>query len=1325
MPRRLVLLVLLTTLIARVEAGPAAVKSKSLAEPYKLPRDTVLVHNGQPTALVLVPTDATCAPLAAQFAARFEQITGVRLPMCPEGDAHKSHPDTRTLVVCGNAATGPLALRLYANRLVASDAAYPGASGFELRTIPIAIDTGANVLFLGGSSPEGVAAAIDAFMATLKPGPSIVVPFTIRWVSQVRKSPKPRTAEAIEKTVAEVRTRLNAFGRNTFQGVSHHLTWAARDFLLSGDDSHGRLCARLIDVMATHYREKEVPPPTFVVRELVMPVDQVEASAALTDATRLQAAEWLRRMGEDSMAFWEMIKPVRRYNRAYLGPIWNHQTHPALGIAHAALFLQARYAIPAAEYWTAVVDHLFAGQTSCDQPLEDSANYQWLVPRQTAEYALATGRLGEYFTDGVFQRCVDYTIASHDNQGNEATHGDAWMTFGSMAQPLLALVATRYRDPRCLWVLEGAGKPMPAPWSYPVAFQPAPPEDHVGLRLFTVDPLRAKAYGIEGIAPERILDKAVFRSGTDPDADYMMLDGLNTGAHKHADANAIIRFSSARHYWLVDMDYIRAAPKHHNSIVVVRDGDVTNQGTRYLGDAHVPIEQPYAAELVCSAAGPGAALTQSLLPDYKGLDWRRSIFWKAKDFFVVVDTLRARTPGDYVVRAIWRTLGEAAIAGNTLQVRQRGHHALDAEHARRLEEDGRTVVELRRQNSMLVFEQDLQPGVYRVEVLAKASGKSSNSVWVRVDGRHRIPCYLPTDVYGESRGSFDQATPGGTFRIAAAGTHRFEISLRKKPAAFLDKLVLTPENAEALVIEAEDILAAQPRVMQAPDHHFAIVNADGAVLKLRDQFDYGTGGVTGNWATYPYAGPMTRVLTQTKTATLAQGDTLTFANLFYARQGGEDGAARELRPCGNGRWLVTGTAPAVVGLGPGAPGGTEITGAMFMLTQDGLLVAGSTGPVPKARREELSAMLSQCTSQALPAPEPKSIPPLPLPDLAVRWQRTMSSPVTAVRTGPAGMLCGTHAGRVSLLSPEGDTVWKTDMGSRVRSVAFAVFAEGRRVCLVGTHAGQAKALEADTGRELWAYQCEPYSGRVGSVGTIFAADLDGDGAHEVVAGADNWHYHGLSDRGELLWRVRTTHASTVGCAGDCTGDGRDDVAAGTEYYGVKLLDHAGKKVTSSLAGPVTTAVAIFDIDGDGKAESFFGTEDGFVRCLKDKQPQAHVPNWQANVGGAPTAILPCDVDEDGKPELVCASESFSVYALRADGSRAWRTQLPDCVNGAASVGRWIMAACDDLRLYVLDRTGTVVAAADVPAPPSVVSTLDNRTAVVAAGTHLLAVTTPD
>jgi outer membrane protein assembly factor BamB len=272
------------------------------------------------------------------------------------------------------------------------------------------------------------------------------------------------------------------------------------------------------------------------------------------------------------------------------------------------------------------------------------------------------------------------------------------------------------------------------------------------------------------------------------------------------------------------------------------------------------------------------------------------------------------------------------------------------------------------------------------------------------------------------------------------------------------------------------------------------------------------------------------------------------------------------------------------------------------------------------------------------------------------------------------------------------------------------------VCLVGTHAGQAKALDAATGRELWSYACERYHGRTGSVGTIFPADLDGDGGHEVVAGSDNWHYHGLSDKGQLLWRFNAVHACTPGAAGDFDGDGRDDVVAASEYYGLRLCNHAGRRVGGAGGGPVVCASAAFDLDGDGKDEAFMAMEDASVRCLREGKLA-----WRTNVGGAATAIAPLDVDGDGAPEVLCASESFSVYALRADGAVAWRRPLPDCATALAVLGNQVVVGCDDGRAYVLDAGGRIVSAVSLGAPAAAAAALGGRVAAIAAGPQVVAV----
>ncbi len=161
----------------------------------------------------------------------------------------------------------------------------------------------------------------------------------------------------------------------------------ARTAPTAGGFRHARLCARILNLAADHYMQGDEDPPTFVMHAIVKALDQVEESAALQPADRLKGAEWIRRMVEDTMAFWEMRTPIRRYARGEQSPIWNHETYPCLSIGHAAQFLKARYPIPAADYWEAVVDDHLAGQMACDQPPEDSANYQRSVPKHMMSYS--------------------------------------------------------------------------------------------------------------------------------------------------------------------------------------------------------------------------------------------------------------------------------------------------------------------------------------------------------------------------------------------------------------------------------------------------------------------------------------------------------------------------------------------------------------------------------------------------------------------------------------------------------------------------------------------------------------------------------------------------------------------------------------------------------------------------------------------------------------------------------------------------------------------------------------------------------------------------
>ncbi len=1312
--------------------------SEPLTAAYQPTRRAALLAGGQPAALLLMPEDDTFGGVAADLNAALRAKLGVALPTMPEREYIAAVTEARTVIVVGNYSTGPLALRLYANKLIVSDGYYPGATGYELRTIPDALDLGASVVFLGASNAEAAAEGIERLLEMVVPGDTVGIDHFIDFRSPNHVSPGAISAEEAARRLENTRNSLNAFASDPFRSACGQFINAANTYHVSGDAGWGALCGELVDLLAAAYVEMKPNPPTFILADIVMALDQVDDSPEFGDRHRLVAAEWLRQMIEDTMVFWEMRDPIRRWENNERRPVWNHQTYPAVGVALGAQYLKPRYGVPAADWWAAVCENLFAGQMDCDQPLEDSANYQWSVTRHMLTYVLATGRLEEWLGSDVLRQFFDYAIASHDNNGDEATHGDAWQAFGSIAGGVFAVGVAQFRDPAYQWMRQLIGiRPNPGLWSFSGDHEAEAPAEHIGLRVFMVHPAREAAFGIQGVPSGRALDKAVFRGGWDPTDDYLMLDGLNVGNHKHLDANAIIRLVANRRLWLVDMDYIRAAPKYHNSIALVKDGLAPDLRPTSNRDAQVIAAQPFAAELTCELGSADLAMTQSVLHDYGGADWERSIFWKAGDFTAVIDRLIAREEGEYIARCHWRTLGEVDLDGRTLSVRQAGMQRVGSDAVQVFEDDGRTVVELSRPDARLHFSARLDAGEYAVNIIACGPSGSSDSVWLRVGGGEPVDYHLPIGQYAGSSATWEKLGPGRPLAIADDGEYAFEISLRESPGVRIDSIVLTRPGREPIIFEAEDLVADQVETVAEPEQSFFIRHAaaDQIRAKLTQSFDYGHGGRNGYYADYPYADKMTQILIQNQQRELLPGEWMSFANVLVAR-GGEGAMPLSIEQIDDRAWRIGDDAVAVVGFGAENVEGLTIEADMFVLTADRLMVSGATrvaiGEARWTAQEPTAIDLrfgQHAEPAALAAVAPGAIqallgrvaaaahivapaPPAPTPDtgLPMEWYSDLGAPVSALTSGDAGLLCGLEDGRVSLLDHEGTMLWEQQLGSKVRCVGFARFPTGM-AALAGTDGGDVMAFNAADGAELWSYACQPFHGRSGSVASVFPADVTGDGFQEVIAGSENWHHHALSSAGELLWRADTTHASTVGCAGDMTGDGREDVIAGTEYYWPRLLDADGKDIRRTSGGPVTTAVAAVDFDGDGRASALIGMDDCFIRCHASDRSDV----WVVNVGGSPTRIEPMDVNGDGRPEIVCSSESFSVYAIDADGGVLWRTQLPEVAGDLAVVGDHITVACDDGQVYLLSRTGAVQAAVASPARPTSVVAIGTDRFAAAAG----------
>ncbi|NOY82190.1 MAG: PQQ-binding-like beta-propeller repeat protein [Kiritimatiellaeota bacterium] len=1289
--------------------------SAPLRRAYQPPTQFILARANEPRAVALVPTDSRWADAFGRVLPRIEAVLKVTFERVPEADYRSLNGKNKVVILCGNLGAGPLTQRLYANHLVASDGLHPGKNGFELRTIPDALDTGNHVLFLGGTTPAGLDAAVKELVGRVEDG----VPQLAVW--RDGDGPPARLAGAtIAARLAEARKRLDSGTTgivDLYRGVCGKFQAAAQTAQIYGTPSYGKLCAAYIRFLSDNYA-RLAQPPTFTLPQLVIALDQCEENPGMTDADRLRGAELLRRIVEDAMGFWEMRNPVHRYAAREQGLVWNHETYPALGVGLAAQFMKAHYNLAAADYWAAVVENHFAGQVRSPEPLEDSANYQWTVPSHLVRYILSTGKLEAYFSNGSFEKCLDYAIASHDAAGNEATHGDAWMPFGSAAAKLLRLGAALRNDGRCMWLLKRIRPTPPGLFGYAPSCTPRVPADHVGLRIIALDPLRQKAFSADNLPPGRAVDKIVFRSGWDAQAEYMMLDGCQVGMHKHVDGNAIIRYSKGDRYWLVDMDYIRSEPRHHNSLMFTRDGvcpdfrSITRNGVQSVTTSAV------AAEWVASAATRSAAVTVSRLNDYGGADWERAIFWKAGSGFVVVDRLRARAAGHYAVQLFWRTLGEATLDGDRLRMRQSPALKQDGSALRMIDDNGRKVVEFG-MGACLYAPLSLAPGRYVVRLAAKGVDSGSDSFWVQYGEGKKVAHHIPCDRYADSSPTWEKTTQGVPLAVSRKGRRYLRVWLREGPGPKLDRILIRDAAGREIALRAANLIGVTPPPPPGSDRFFHIVNADGARRKLRQTFDYGHGGRDGYYAAYPYADKLTRVLTQTREADLDVGEELVFHNLFYTETAA-DAPRRELRNVAERCWLATGPSPFLVGFGPVTFGGISIPAGPFLLSEDEFLVAAA----PDAEESKhsvptnLPRVLAALAASAAPPPKPVPPPAPKLPRIKPRRVIELPDEVSAMTYRGGTLVCATRTGLVSARDAGGDERWHASLDGRVRTLAFADTAKGLFV-IAGTETAHVVALDAATGREVWRYTCRPYHGRTGSVATVFGADLDGDGKQEIVAGSDNWHYLALSAGGTRIWRRETTHAATVGAAGDIDGDGKDEILAGTEYGWPRLLDANGKSIRNLYGGPVTSAATMCDADGDDRPEPYLAMEDAFLRRVDPKTGFA----WQTNCGGTITEIAPFTA-KDGATGLFCSSVSLYVTAVKGTGQVLWRTRMPDSTLCAAAMDKALAVGCDDGAVYLLTPQGKLRASAQCSAPPARLCRLPDNMLAAAAGDRVILLPVP-
>ena len=240
-------------------------------------------------------------------------------------------------------------------------------------------------------------------------------------------------------------------------------------------------------------------------------------------------------------------------------------------------------------------------------------------------------------------------------------------------------------------------------------------------------------------------------------------------------------------------------------------------------------------------------------------------------------------------------------------------------------------------------------------------------------------------------------------------------------------------------------------------------------------------------------------------------------------------------------------------------------------------------------------------------------------------------------------------GHIYALDGDGAQLWRYTVEAKVEDVTSAdLDGDGRRNKVLAAEWGSFDdtiyALNAG-GSLRWVYETSGTPNRLLTAG------------EQIFIGGDG--LYALDRSGALRWKQDSedeAYASAL-IAADLDGDGGPEIIAGMRYPAPALLarDTAGALRWSQPLAASATALAAADLDGDGRFEIIVGTAEGTVTALTADGATI----WQAALPGAINHLTAADLNGDGAIEvIVAAGDDFTpggVAILAADASPLlWR-----------------------------------------------------------------------
>jgi len=1245
--------------------------------------DTALVADGRAAALIVHPDDPGYADLAARVAAAVEAASGVALPVRPAGQLTAADREQH-LVCLGRMNNNPLAQELYLWRYVAADDWFPGPGGYDVRTVHDPWGNGRNVIMLGGSDLEGVTEAVTQFLDRLPRGASPVIPRTTRVRFKGMENLDAFTPAALERYQREF-IDLKAL---PYQ-AERLLVDCAEMHILTGRDeyaeAYGRMLRRWMDEYVRWTPERQITTPKYIIPEMMLTFDQMEESPLLPDALKLEMTnllyDYASRLGVHSR--------ITDLRPGVLSGVGLHDVSES--VAFAARYFSTYY--PGAD-----LDRLQRGLAQVRVGQATMANSNGVIDNNggyTPYYAQAAMRLAlalgdhAFFESGAARRWIEYSMLVTDS----------WASSFYGYNAGFAMAAWYYQDPAMVWFNNWrSGRSDYTPemtatefrrwvWTYLPRLPGQAPSDQAGLRFMRLHPTnydQLKGMGKAIHVPrERSFHQLAMRSGLGRSDQYLRLDGINDGIEGGGDGNAIAWLTDGRP-WLTATGKWGGGRtmKWYNTALVLRDGQ--------MADRLVAL-----CDLEVASDLPSSAFVRSVMREYNGLDWARSIAWIKGRYWVVFDQFQAREPGDYSVMCQWFH-GARQVDEQCRAIQASGDHTLVLQAAGGV-------------RPLVTFLDDGRP-IVRQSVHAELPA-----------GRGLTMAHL---LYAHPK---DQDHPYAVRRLA---TGRVLVSEPERQVL----IGLATLGAPAAPLFPEGPLEVACALYALSDHDLALAaltrlgtaDAQGVLLEadrpLDGHLDAGGGVLT--------------LVAAEPTRLRLRGLRLSDGRLTAA----DPEVVQEVA-------LTAGRHQAAFAAGQDGPLAGLTAAARAALES----AAGATAVEAVESARELPRRLVPCWQFSLPDGDAAAVRVVRAADLDGDGQAEV-----VVGSADGRVLCLTAEGRERwslrlTKHPEQPSSRGQDKAG-INDIAVADFGAGARI-LVASDSQYLHCLDAD-GRELWkftgaglrctnqaagTYGTGRYVEGDGEMMAVHIADLDGDGTRRILAGSKTFMHGGrrvfgtlwcLDAAGQLLWHLYQSAGTVTSVATFApNGDGPRRIAfgsgGGTYGVGSYVCDNRGGSVVYHASGYGEKVVAVGRIGPDrGLGVVRLERRDGTLIAYDAAEP--HAERWTFRAGGLDAAgpVL-ADVNGDGQDEILVGSDGGSLFCLN-DRERplTWRCNLgePVCALAAGEFepGRaGILAGSSPGGVTAVSGDGTPLARADVGAPVTCVAVLalaPQQPAVAVAGT---------